>query len=201
MDFDAAVKWVTENKALIIKKANHYCQYGPYEPADYIQTAYEASLVAVLRCQAKDLEFKPVFWSVFKTMVREVTPYPRYKNGSNSIPSDFCSNIEDEDLADDYTDDDPEPPDFVGLMYQSACDYLPKVEREVLALTLGITDEGVLNKREIAEKRSCSLENVKQTIRRSLTRIESLINEGVIEPMIVLKDVTVPIGSGGSAIG
>jgi len=195
MNFDEAVKWVTENKALIIKKAHHYCQYGPYEPVDYIQTAYEASLVAALRCQTKDLEFKPVFWSVFKTMVRDVTPYPMDKHGSNSIPSDFCSNIEDEDLASDYTDADAEPFDFVELMFQSVCDYLPKVEREVLALSLGVTGEGALNKREIAEKRKCTLENVKQTIRRSLARIESLIDEGVIEPMNVLIDVNALIGS------
>ncbi len=195
MNFDEAVKWVTENKALIIKKAHHYCQYGPYEPVDYIQTAYEASLVAALRCQTKDLEFKPVFWSVFKTMVRDVTPYPMDKHGSNSIPSDFCSNIEDEDLASDYTDADAEPFDFVELMFQSVCDYLPKVEREVLALSLGVTGEGALNKREIAEKRKCTLENVKQTIRRSLARIESLIDEGVIEPMNVLNDVNALIGS------
>ncbi|MBV5326756.1 MAG: sigma-70 family RNA polymerase sigma factor [Chlorobium sp.] len=195
MDFDAAVKWVTENKALIIKKAHHYCQYGPYEPVDYIQTAYEASLVAALRCQAKDLEFRPVFWSIFKTMVREVTPFPMEIHGSNSIPSDFCSNIEDEDLAADFTDADAEPLDFVELMYQSVCDYLPKVEREILALSLGVTGEGALNKREIAEKRKCTLDNVKQTIRRALVRIESLINEGVIEPMNILKHVNAPIGS------
>jgi hypothetical protein len=190
MDFDEAVKWVTENKSLIIKKAHHYCQYGPYEPVDYVQIAYEASLVAVLRCQSNALEFKPVFWSVFKTMVRDVTPYPMDKNGSNSIPSDCCSNIEDEDISIDYAVSDADALDFVGLVYQSVCDYLPKVEREVLALSLGVTSEGALNKREIAEKRKCTLENVKQTIRRSLARIELLINKGLIEPVNILKDAS-----------
>lgn len=192
MDFEAATQWVTENKALIIKKAHNYSLYGPYEPVDYIQTAYEASIVTSLRCQEKDLQFKAVFWSVFKTMVREVTPYPMDKNGSRSVPSDFCSNIDDEDIAADDSCVSSESVDLVELMYQSVCDYLPHVEREILALSLGITREGALNKREIAAKRHCTLDNVKQTIRRSLLRIESLVNSGVIEPMNILKDINDP---------
>ena len=73
MDFKAAIDWVTENKAIIFKKANRYCHFGPYEPVDYLQMAYEASLVASIRCQDKGLEFRPVFWSVFKTMVRDLS--------------------------------------------------------------------------------------------------------------------------------
>ena len=200
MDFKAAIEWVTENKAIIFKKANRYCHFGPYEPVDYLQIAYEASFVASNRCQEKGLEFRSVFWSVFKTMVRDVTPHPKQKNGSNSIPSNYCADIDDESVFADYCVEDSEPDDLIVLMFLSVCDYLPPVEREVLALSLGITGEGILNKHEIAKKRRCSLENVKQTIRRSLTRIESLINEGVIEPMIVLKSVNVPIGSGCSAV-
>jgi RNA polymerase sigma factor (sigma-70 family) len=190
MDFMAATQWVTENKAIIYKKANYYCHFGPYEPVDYLQIAYEASFVASNRCQEKGLEFRSVFWSVFKTMVRDVTPHPKHKNGSNSIPSDDCSNIDDENVFVDYWVEDSEPDDLVVLMFLSVCDYLPPVEREVLALSLGVTGEGALNKREIAEKRKCSLENVKQTIRRSLARIESLINKGVIEPVNILKGVS-----------
>ncbi|MFZ4859763.1 MAG: sigma-70 family RNA polymerase sigma factor [Desulfuromonadaceae bacterium] len=192
MDFKAAIDWVTENKAIIFKKANRYCHFGPYEPVDYLQMAYEASLVASIRCQEKGLEFRPVFWSVFKTMVRDVTPHTKHKNGSNSIPSDYCSNIDDENVFVDYCVEDSEPGDLIGLMFLSVCDYLPPVEREVLALSLGVTGEGVLNKHEIAKKRRCSLENVKQTIRRSMARIELLINEGVIKPVNVLKDTNGP---------
>ena len=188
MDFKAAIQWVTDNKALIFKKANRYCHFGPYEPVDYLQMAYEASLIASIRSQEKCIDFRAVFWSVFKTMVRDVTPNTKHKNGSNSIPSDYCSNIDDEIVSVDSCAEDSEPDDLITLMFLSVCDYLPPVEREVLALSLGVTEEGVLNKHEIAKKRRCSLENVKQTIRRSLARIELLIKEGAIKPMNVLKD-------------
>lgn len=193
MDFKAAIQWVTDNKALIYKKANRYCHFGPYEPVDYLQMAYEASLIASIRSQEKCIDFRPVFWSIFKTMVRDVTPNTKHKNGSNSIPSDYCSNIDDENISVDYCAEDSEPDDLITLMFLSVCDYLPKVEREVLALSLGVTGEGVLNKHEIAKKRRCSLENVKQTIRRSLSRIELLIKEGAIKPMNVLKDTNEPL--------
>jgi hypothetical protein len=192
MDFMAATQWVTENKAIIYKKANCYCHFGPYESVDYLQIAYEASFVASNRCQEKGLEFRSVFWSVFKTMVRDVTPHPKHKNGSNSIPSDYCSNIDDENVLVDYCIEDSEPDDLIVLMFLSVCDYLPPVEREVLALSLGITGEGILNKHEIAKKRRCSLENVKQTIRRSMARIELLIHEGIIKPVNVLKNSDAP---------
>ena len=192
MDYMEATQWVTKNKTIIFKKAYRYCHFGPYEPVDYLQIAYEASFVASNRCQEKGLEFRSVFWSVFKTMVREVTPHPKHKNGSNSIPSDYCSNIDDENVFADYCVEDSEPGDLIGLMFLSVCDYLPPVEREVLALSLGITGEGILNKHEIAKKRRCSLENVKQTIRRSMARIELLIREGIIKPVNVLKNCDAP---------
>ncbi len=184
MDFDQAVEWVTKNKWVIEKKAAQYCRYSPYELIDYQQVAYEASLVASLRCQDVNLKFEAVFWSVFKTMVRDITPNTKHDLGSNSISSDTC-----EEMVDIFPADLPFESvcsdNLTELIYQAVCDRLPPVERETLGLFLGFTSEGYMSKSEIARKRGCSKVSVRQSITRAMARIKKLVDEGSVDPVQV----------------
>ena len=184
MDFDQAVVWVTKKKKVIEKKAVQYCRYSPYEPLDYLQVAYEASFVAVLRSQNGNLNFEAAFWSVFKTMVRDMTPDMRHALGSNSISSDVCGEMIDifhADLPHESSCHD----NLTGVIYQAVCDRLPPVERETLELYLGFTRAGFLSKLEIARKRGCSKVSVRQTITRAMERIKKLVDEGLVDPVQV----------------
>jgi RNA polymerase sigma factor (sigma-70 family) len=184
MDFDQAVVWVMKKKKVIEKKALQYCRYSPYEPLDYLQVAYEASIVAVLRCQTRNLNFEAAFWSVFKTMVRDMTPDMRHALGSNSISSDVCEEVLDifqADLPHESSCHD----NFTGVIYQAVSDRLPPVERETLGLYLGFTRAGFLSKSEIARRRGCSKVSVRQTITRAMERIKRLVDEGLVDPVQV----------------
>lgn len=184
MDFDQAVEWVTNNKKVIEKKAVQYCRYSPYEILDYQQVAYEASLVASLRCQDENLKFEAVFWSVFKTMVRDITPNNKHVLGSNSISSDSC-----EEMVDIFPAELPFESicsdNLTELIYQAVCDQLPPVERETLGLFLGFTSEGYMSKSEIARKRGCSKVSVRQSIARAMTRIKKMVDKGIVDPVQV----------------
>lgn len=185
MDFEQAVAWVTKHKKVIVKRALLYCQYSPYEVLDYLQVAYEASLVAALRCQNNNLNFEASFWSVFTTMVRDMTPNARHPFGSNSIPSDICDDIDDVSHA-ALTEKQSYSDNLTGSIYQAVCDRLPPVERETLALYLGFTRAGFLSKSEIARRRGCTKVSVRQSITRAMGRIKKLVDKGLVDPVQVV---------------
>ena len=102
MDFSEAIDWVRRNEGLIKKNLGKYYMYSPYEEDDYMQDAFESAMVAVLKCQGKQISFESAFWQDFRKNLSLVTPNmntSRY--GSNSVPSFLCS--EDIDVADNRT--------------------------------------------------------------------------------------------------
>src|SRR5690242_10560896 len=92
MDFLMAVEWVRDNEAVIKGNISRYRNFSPYEECDYMQEAFEAAMIATLRCQKKQISFEAAFWKVFRRQVSIITPNPGDKsNGSNSVPSHLCS--------------------------------------------------------------------------------------------------------------
>ena len=55
MDFLMAVEWVRDNEAVIKGNISRYRNFSPYEECDYMQEAFEAAMIATLRCQKKQI--------------------------------------------------------------------------------------------------------------------------------------------------
>ena len=92
MEARDAIVWVEENKKRILRKAETYASYTPYDTEDFLQDAYEAAIKAsdIMKEKMSNPSFQPVqvingmevkaFDAIFKTIHRQivfgVTPYP-----------------------------------------------------------------------------------------------------------------------------
>jgi RNA polymerase sigma factor (sigma-70 family) len=181
MDFDKAVAWVEENKAMIKGYIAKYRNFSPYEERDYMQEAYESAFVAACRCGEKKIKFEAAFWKVFRNQISVITPAPDIlTHGSNSIPSHFCS----DDLsavAEKSSNRRQKEPD-TEMIFQSVRHHLTEKEQQVLYWALGIGMEGQMSNYEIADRLGCVVSNVRDILSRALDRIKSLVEKGSIDP-------------------
>jgi len=173
MHFQDAVEWVNDHSGVIKAKAKRYCLFTPYEPIDFMQTAYEAAIISVMRCQKNpNLVFHGVFWKVFYTMVRDMTPFERSgRRGSQSVPSFLVQPLDAVDSFDvpltfcDVTEE------VIPIIFENVSKLLSKRQRHVMSLWLGL-DGVALHVEEIAVCLSCCRRNVEKIIQRALNRIE-----------------------------
>ena len=180
MDFQQATAWVSEHETAIKGYIAKYRNFSPYEECDYMQEAFESAIIAALRSREKNLIFEAVFWKVFRSQISVITPSPDIlTHGSNSIPSNLCS----DDLAaisGKATKRRQKEPDTEAL-YNSISHLLTEKERQVLFLALGIGMEGSLSNYEIAERLGCVVSNVRDIIKRALERIKTHVGNGTID--------------------
>jgi RNA polymerase sigma factor (sigma-70 family) len=185
MDFQQAVVWVKENEAVIKGYIGKYRSFSPYEERDYMQEAFEAAMIAALRSREKNLVFEAVFWKVFRNHISVITPSPDIlTHGSNSIPSNFCSD-DLTALSGKATKRKQREPDTEAV-YNSISHFLTEKERQVLYLSLGIGMEGKLSNYEIADRLGCVVSNVRDILNRALTRIKFLVEKGSIDPKLIV---------------
>lgn len=179
MDFQQAIAWVSGHDIAIKGYIAKYRNFSPYEECDYMQEAFEAAMIAAIRSTEKNLVFEAVFWTVFRSQISVITPSPDIlTHGSNSIPSNFCS----DDLtaiSDKATKKIQKEPDTEAV-YNSISHLLTEKERQVLYLSLGIGMEGKLSNYEIADRLGCVVSNVRDILNRALVRIKNLIEKGSI---------------------
>lgn len=76
MDFQQATEWVKENGAVIKGYIAKYRRFSPYEESDFMQEAFEAAMIAVMRSRQKRLNFEAAFWTVFRSQISVITPSP-----------------------------------------------------------------------------------------------------------------------------
>jgi len=181
MDFQQAAAWVKDHESVIKGYIAKYRFFSPYEERDYMQEARMAAMVAVMRCEQKDLQFVPTFWKVFRNQISVITPSPEiHTHGSNSIPSHLCS--DDLTLISGMRAKSKSKQPDTEAIYNSICHHLTEKERQVLFLALGIGMEGSLSNYEIAERLGCVVSNVRDIIKRAMVRIRTLVGDGVIDP-------------------
>lgn len=185
MDFQQAVVWVKENEAVIKGYIAKYRNFSPYEKRDYMQEAYESAMIAALRSREKNLIFEAVFWKVFRSQISVITPSPDIlTHGSNSIPSNFCSDDLTAISGTAMKRRQKEP--NTEAVYNSISHLLTKKERQVLYLSLGIGMEGKLSNYEIADRLGCVVSNVRDILNRALARIKYLVEKGSIDPKLIV---------------
>ena len=181
MDFQQAAAWVKDHESIIKGYIAKYRYFSPYEERDYMQEARMAAMVAVIRCQQKDLHFVPTFWKVFRNQISVITPSPEtHTHGSNSIPSHLCT--DDLTLISGMRAKGKSKLPDTEAIYNSICHHLTEKERQVLFLALGIGMEGSLSNYEIAERLGCVVSNVRDIIKRALERIKTHVGNGTIDP-------------------
>jgi RNA polymerase sigma factor (sigma-70 family) len=177
MDFFKAMQWVQDNEPKIKSKIRQYLKFTPYEMCDFLQEAYEAAFVAVLRSQEKDIPFEAAFWTTFRNRISVLTPDPNFTHGSNSIPSSICKcSIESVEQTIDESDDGAD----IEAIFESISHHLTVREKETLSLSLGVAEQGKLSNYEIAELYGCSDFNVRDTLKRAFRRIKQLADNGTI---------------------
>jgi RNA polymerase sigma factor (sigma-70 family) len=177
MDFFKAMQWVQENEPTIKSKIRQYLKFTPYEMCDFLQEAYEAAFVAVLRSQEKKIPFEAAFWTTFRNKISVLTPDSNFTHGSNSIPSNICyRSIESVEQTIHESDDGTD----IEAIFESISHHLTERERETLSLSLGVADQGKLSNYEIAELYGCSDFNVRDTLKRAFRRIKKLADNGTI---------------------
>lgn len=185
MDFQQAMTWVSEHESAIKGYIAKYRNFSPYEECDYMQEAFEAAMIAAIRSRERNLVFEAVFWKVFRSQISVITPSPDIlTHGSNSIPSNFCS----DDLtaiSDKATKRRQKEPDTEAV-YNSISHHLTEKERQVLYLSLGIGMEGKLSNYEIADHLGCVVSNVRDILNRALARIKNLVEKGSIDPKLIV---------------
>ena len=180
MDFSEAIDWVRKNEGLIKKNLGKYYMYSPYEEDDYMQDAFESAMVAVLKCQGKQISFESAFWQNFRKNLSLVTPNmntSRY--GSNSVPSFLC--LEDVDIAAIAQREVTQELDLEAI-FKKIRRHLTHRERAVIALALGFTEKGMLTSYEIAKCLRCSPANAREAFCKAIERIKRLVGEGAIDP-------------------
>lgn len=177
-----AVEWVRNNEVVIKGNISKYRNFSPYEECDYMQEAFEAAMIATLRCKEKKIPFEAAFWKVFRRQVSMFTPNPNdITNGSNSIPSHLCS----VDLTSVSMKQHPRKRNRkanVEAIYCAVSHFLTEKEQQILHMSLGISDEGRLSNYEIAERLGCSAANVRDILGRAHRRLNSLVMKGTIDP-------------------
>lgn len=94
------INWVNANLHKISTHSRKYLPYSPYELDEFIQTAYEAALVAASNIE---YEFERSFWFHFKKACLNMT----YNKGLKSV---LCQHKE----FREYGDDD-NPPTFIAI--------------------------------------------------------------------------------------
>lgn len=185
MDFQQAMAWVSEHESAIKGYIAKYRNFSPYEECDYMQEAFEAAMIAAIRSREKNLVFEAVFWKVFRSQISVITPSPDIlTHGSNSIPSNLCS----DDLtaiSGTATKMRQKEPDTEAA-YNSISHLLTEKERQVLYLSLGIGMEGKLSNYEIADRLGCVVSNVRDILNRALARIKNLVEKGSIDPKLII---------------
>ena len=181
MDFQQAMAWVRDHETSIKGYIAKYRNFSPYEECDYMQEAFEAAMVAVVRSRQKQLNFEAVFWKVFRSQISVITPDPDSPtHGSNSIPSHYCS----DDLLTvaEYVINRRQKEPDIEMIFQSVRHHLTDKEQQVLSWALGIGMEGKLSNYEIKERLGCVISNVRDTLNRAFVRIRFLVEKGIIEP-------------------
>lgn len=182
MDFLRAVEWVKENEAVIKGNISKYRNFSPYEVCDYMQEAFEAAMIASLRCQKKKISFEAAFWKVFRRQVSIFTPNPDdISNGSNSIPSHLCS-VDLESVSIKQKPKSRRKKPNIEAIYFAVSHFLTEKEQQILYMSLGIADEGRLSNYEIAERLGCSVANVRDILGRAHRRLKCLVMKGTIDP-------------------
>lgn len=177
MDFFKAMQWVQDNEPTIKSKIRQYRKFTPYDMCDFLQEAYEAALVAVLRSQEKNIPFEAAFWTTFRNKISVLTPDPNFTHGSNSIPSHICyGDIE----AVEQTSHRSEEGADIEAIFEAISHHLTARERETLSLSLGVAEQGKLTTHEIADLYGCSDFNVRDTLKRAFRRIKQLTDNGTI---------------------
>jgi RNA polymerase sigma factor (sigma-70 family) len=171
-----AVKWVDQNKGLIVVRAKKYLPFTPYDRDDFVQDAYEAAIVAACIAERKNLAFEACFWTVFNRHAANVVPNPlsTSRAGSVSPPTTICSNVE--KFAQFLTAPEQQMPwHDVDRLYLAICGYLSESENKVWIRALGITPTGRMSNYEIAEDLGCSAANVRQAIQRVVARLSKKV--------------------------
>ena len=182
MDFSTAVEWVRTNQAIIKGNIAKYRNFSPYEECDYMQEAFEAALVATLRAKEKGISFEAAFWKIFRRQVSLFTPNPNDKsNGSNSVPSHLCS-VDIDTLPIRQRANRSRKKANIEAIFSAVSRFLTEKEQQVLYMSLGISDEGMLSNYEIAERLGCSAANVRDIIGRANKRLSCLVQKGTIDP-------------------
>jgi len=176
MNFQDAATWVTNNKSIIKGYIHKYLKFSPYEESDYLREAFEAAMIATVRCQEKGIPFEAAFWVIFRSQINAITPHPDYTKGSNSVPS-YCT--DDPRLLFRVPYQHQQQPDIEGL-YHYVSQLLTDKERTVLSLSLGLGDEGRLTLKEIAQRLGCVESNVRDILKRGLHRIHTMVRSGAI---------------------
>lgn len=178
MDFHAAAEWVRNNEPVIKNKIAKYRNFSPYEESDYLQEAFEAAMVAVVKSREKAISFEAAFWMTFRNQISVLTPSSG-SHGSNSVPSHLCT-VDLDTINVRHKGGRSRKPNIEAI-YNSVSHFLTKKEQEMIYLSLGISHEGKLSNYEIAERVGCSVKNVRETLDRGFGRIKRLISEGKID--------------------
>lgn len=181
MTAEDAVRWVDENRGLIVLRAKKLLPFSPYGRKDFVQDAYEAAIMAARVAKKKDIPFKGCFWTIFNRLTGNVVPNPLSPrhSGSTSPPSTVCDGMERMSSVLCATEDE-KPWHDVDRLYLAVCEYLSETEKKVWRRALGITDKGRMSTYEIAEELGCSAANVRETIRRVVDRLSRKKRDGVL---------------------
>jgi RNA polymerase sigma factor (sigma-70 family) len=180
MEFQEATDWVYENEAVIKGYIAKYRNFSPYEECDFMQEALESAMIAAVRSKKKHICFEAAFWTVFRNQISVITPSPSIRtHGSNSIPSNICSDDLTLISAMETTSRSNQPD--IEAIYNSICHHLTLKEQQILYFSLGIGDKGKLSNYEIAEQLGCVVSNVRDILNRALERIRNLVRNGTID--------------------
>ena len=176
-----AVRWVDQNKGLIVIRAGKYIPFTPYDRDDFVQDAYEAAIVAACVANKKRLPFEACFWTTFKLSVRSVVPNPfsTRHSGSTSPSSTLCDDVE-KHAGTLRSEEEDNPWHDVDRLYLAICEFLSDSEKRVWARALGLTSRGRMSTYEIAEDLGCSAANVRQAIQRVIVRLSKQVKTGVL---------------------
>lgn len=181
MDFHKAAEWVKDHRKAIKGYVAKYRMFSPYEECDFMQEAFEAAMIAAMRCRTKHIRFEAAFWTIFRSQISVITPSPDIlTHGSNSIPSNLCTEDLDS-ISEIRSNKRTEQPDIEAI-YNSISYLLTEKEQQVLYLSLGIGKEGKLSNYEIADRLGCVVSNVRDILNRALERIRGLVAKGTIDP-------------------
>ena len=173
---EEAVKWVDQNKGLVVTRARKYIPFTPYDREDFIQDAYQAAIVAACVAERKNLAFEACFWTVFNRHVADIVPNPlsTRHSGSASPPTTLCDDVE--NIAHVLTAPEEQRTwHDVERLYLAICEYLSDCEKKVWVRALGITPKGRMSNYEIAEDLGCSAANVRQAIQRVVARLSKKV--------------------------
>jgi len=174
---EEAIAWVDENAGKIQGHIWKYMPFAPYDQDDFLQSAYEAAILAAKVSAEREIPFPPCFWVTFKSKIAEVTPYPNgaRHEGSSSPPSTLCS-------SSDFIDWEADPSKDhllidMDQLYRIISRHLTPAEDEILSMAIGL-QEGRRAIREIAWELGCSSANIRQRLNHIYARLSDLVTKG-----------------------